>query len=179
MKEGIDYVICNECGDRFRKLGIHLARTHNMSEDEYLTLHSGCQIVASAEVEKITNRLKSKKRGAYKKKVAYLLPDGTIVRRKTAWESAWNGSPPLDSILDASKVDLDPWKDKVEGVDYVVCIICGYRGKNLSRHVRKEHDIDKYDGILKSDVCLKSLSDAANKSWETKRKDSNKNTSME
>jgi len=99
---GRDYVCCAECGGRFRKLGIHLARTHKISEEEYLEQHPGLQIVATSESEKIANRLGGKERGVYKKKIGYRLPDGSIVRRKPAWERAWKGNGPADSILDLS-----------------------------------------------------------------------------
>jgi len=163
--EGCDYVVCGECGKRFRKLGIHLARTHKMSEAEYLVLHPGGQIVADAEVVKITDRLKSKKRGSYKKKVAYRLPDGSYVRRKPAWKKAWGvDDPPIDSIVDASEVDFDPWVNQQEGIDYVVCVECGFKGKNITRHVNREHVLSEYTGDLKSLKCKDSLSLAANKS---------------
>lgn len=100
LVEGRDYVICAECGKRFRKLGIHLARTHKVSEDEYLEKHPGHQIVATIESEKIAKRLDGKERGTYRKKVGYRLPDGRIVRRKPAWEKAWGGEGPEDSVLD-------------------------------------------------------------------------------
>jgi len=166
---GRDYVVCGECGLRFRKLGIHLARTHKMSEEDYLVLHPSAQIVASNEVDKISSRLKSKIRGSYQKRIAYRLPNGDIVRKKTAWKKAWGiEDPPKDTVLDASEIEIDILSEQIEGVDYVVCTVCGFKGKNIKRHVKKEHGLEGYAGSLKSEGCIEALSLAANKSWESR-----------
>ena len=104
----------------------------------------------------------------YKKRIAYRLPDGSHVRRKDAWLRAWAPQEPSqDSIIEAS--DVVPVY-KQEGVDYVVCSICGYEGRNITRHLRNKHQIEpeNYDGPVKSEACEKALSEAANKTWDAR-----------
>jgi hypothetical protein len=103
----------------------------------------------------------------YTKRIAYKLPDGSIVRRSNVWKKAWGtDNPPLDTILDASEVNLDKWVGQVEGVDYVVCLICGHKGNDLTRHLKDKHGITQgYEGSIRSTKCEKSLKLGAVKTW--------------
>jgi DNA-directed RNA polymerase subunit RPC12/RpoP len=62
---------------------------------------------------------------------------------------------------------FDPWKDKIEGVDYVACAHCGHKALNLVRHLKREHGgIEGYKGQVKSQKCVENLSSAANAAWD-------------
>lgn len=37
--ENVDYIVCQICGKRFKFLGSHLTRSHNMTKEEYLELY--------------------------------------------------------------------------------------------------------------------------------------------
>jgi len=171
LKENIDYVVCQICGKRFRKLGSHIRREHGLLVEEYKIKYPDFAVISVEDSQRVSKENQNKiKKGKYKKRIAYRLPNGKIVRRKEAWKRAWgNENPPKDSILDVSEVNLDPWDGLVEGEDYVVCTVCGFKGKNIKRHVKREHDLDRYEGPFKSKKCIQALSDAANNAWKTRK----------
>jgi predicted transcriptional regulator len=166
-KDGL--VKCKICGREFGRLGKHLKMSHQIDPLNYLKMYGGDLI--GEEVKQALNK-KAKNRIGLKnnKRVAYRMPDGKFVRRIDAWERAWGGNPPIESKVDAGSVVLDPWTDKVENEDYVVCTVCGYKAKNLTRHVRKDHVFDEYVGNLKSKKCQLALQEAANKTWLMRKK---------
>ena len=163
LVEGKDYILCLECGTRVSKVTEHLRKSHDgMTKEEYLTKHPGAPTVS----QRMSESHIGKPRGEYVKRVAYRCPDGSIVGKKDAWIRAWGvETPPSDSIVDGSQ--FDPWKDKVEGIDYVACVHCGYRASNLSQHLRREHGgTDGYSGPIKSKRCVENLSAGANSTWD-------------
>jgi len=125
----------------------------------------------------VSNTSLGKSRGTYTKRTAYRCPDGSIVGKRDAWIRAWGAEdPPVNSIVDGNL--FDPWKDKIEGVDYVVCH-CGYRAANLSRHLKREHDgTEGYQGQIKSQKCVKNLSAGANMAWNIRGRKSEKDASQ-
>jgi len=129
---------CEICGRLFVELGSHLERTHGVSVSRYRQENPE---------EKSERKKRQRVSGLrYRKRVAYRCPDGSIVRKKDAWRRAWGvDDPPTQSVVDAASVDLDPWKGKVEGIDFVECLICGYRGSNINRHLRAKHGIEASD----------------------------------
>jgi len=170
--ENLDYVICNICHKRFKRISRHLRSHHKIGKDEYLKMFPGAKLISKNDSDRVKKENKRKGSGRkYKQRVVYRIPDGSIVKKKDSWIKAWGiENPPEDSIVDASTVNLDPWKDKIEGIDYVICKVCGYKGRNITRHVRREHKIDTYDGMLKSENCKKALSNASLLAWKTKKK---------
>jgi len=163
LVEGKDYILCLECGTRVSKVTEHLRKSHDgMTKEEYLIRHPDAPTVS----QRMSESHIGKPRGEYVKRVAYRCPDGSVVGKKDAWIRAWGvETPPSDSIVDGSQ--FDPWKDKVEGIDYVACVHCGYRASNLSQHLRREHGgTDGYSGPIKSKRCVENLSAGANSTWD-------------
>jgi Zn ribbon nucleic-acid-binding protein len=127
-------------------------------------------LICKSDSERVANENKNKTISKYKKRKVYKTPSGSIVKKKDAWIKSWGDEkPPSDSIIDASLVDLDPWIGKTEGIDYVSCTVCGFRGKNIKRHVDKNHNLDEYKGPLKSQNCINTLSSASQKTWKKRK----------
>ena len=168
LEEGKHYVECGLCGGRFARLSQHLTKTHRMSKADYLSQFPGSLTQAEVDSDRVRSENTRKGTGRkYKPRVAYVLPDGSVVRRKGAWIRAWGTeTPPPEAKVDASTVDLDKWVGKQEGRDYVECVVCGYKAKNLTRHVRRDHNINTYKGELKSEYCKEALSSGAKKVWD-------------
>lgn len=168
--EPIDFVTCRLCYRRFGRLKGHLSKIHAISVDEYLTRFPCAPLQSRRDSQRVSDENYNRPSGlTYKKHAAYRCPDGRIVRKRDAWERAWlPQKPPSDSIVNAGTVSLDKWADQKEGEEYVVCTICGHRGKNITRHVKREHGLEGYDGPLKSESCKKTLRDGAKKTWDTR-----------
>lgn len=152
-----DKIVCQICGKQKSKLGIHIKKVHNIEIEEYKKLY-GNHVVSDSLSKVISNKLKERTGMKYSKRIAYKLPSGRIVRRKEVWMKAWNNTPPFDSILTGEEYIIykNEIKNKrVEGVDYVRCAICGYESSNISRHLRREHNIEpkKYTEKYKKEVC--------------------------
>lgn len=164
-------IVCKICNRGFDKIGWHIIREHNMSVEQYKLLYD-VQETVSEKNKELVAKIVRPKGVKYKQRVVYRLPDGRIAKKIDAWRKAWNGDGPADSVIDAKTVDLNPWKDKTEGVDYVVCEFCGYKAKNLTRHMGREHVGLVPTKELKSEECKKALSEAANSAWDKRgRKD--------
>ena len=164
-----NYIVCRVCGGKFEKISEHIRKNHGLSNVEYNELYPSALTISDDASARISSILKGKVRGRYKRRTVYCCPNGRVVKKRDAWVRAWApGVPPEDSILDADSVKLDGGEDKKEGIDYVVCKICGHKGKNITRHVRREHDIDSYTGPLKSKKYIEKSHLAANKTWDTR-----------
>ncbi len=67
-----------------------------------------------------------------------------------------------------------------EGVDYVVCTVCGYMAGNLKQHIRRRHGEDvlrHYQGSIKSTKAVETLRLAASKTWDTRGRSVARNVS--
>lgn len=149
---------CELCGRQYIELGSHLERIHGITIDEYRK---------QKPQARTTRKERERPSGlTYTPRSAYRLPDGSMVRRRDAWEAAWGGSPPAGSEVAGS--EYDPLAGKVEGEDYVVCSVCGFKGANLVRHVKREHGLEGYVGPLKSRKCEAALKAGAVKTWASR-----------
>lgn len=162
MVEGKDYVVCQECNARVAKATEHIRKSHGMTKEQYLAKYPDATMVSASIGEAL--RASAAPRGPYVPSIAYRCQDGTIVRKKDAWLRSWSpNQPPQDSIVDGGL--YDPWKDKVESVDFVTCKLCGHRAANLSRHI-KTHSVSSYDGPLRSQKCIENISAGAYTAWD-------------
>ena len=166
--EGTDFVTCQICKRRFARLAWHLKMVHQLAREDYqLKFGQEALLICSKDSARVAAENAAKEPVNYIPRIAYRRPDGSYVRKKDAWLKAWNGNPPDDSIVSANSINLDPWKGKIEGEDFVVCVRCGYRAANLTRHIKREHGgLEGYNGTPKSKKCQEALSKAALKSWD-------------
>jgi len=66
----------------------------------------------------------------------------------------------------------DPFAGQIEGQDYVVCALCGFKAKWLTRHVRREHGevaLKDYGGQLVASRAQERANEAADLAWATRR----------
>lgn len=172
--DGIDYVVCKECGEHLLRLGRHLRSAHNITPKEYLFRHPDELLICQKDSERVSNENKNKiKKGTYNKRTVYLLPNGRYAGKVDAYKRAWN-TVKVDSkhVIDASTVVTDEYVDKVEGVDYVTCNECGVKQKNLKLHLRKKHNIDvkDYKGQVVCSLLKEKYHNAALQKWKTQLK---------
>lgn len=66
--EGRDYVACQVCGGKFKFLGIHLTRTHNMTKEQYLELYPNSLLICSVTSQQRSKGQSGKNNPMYGKK---------------------------------------------------------------------------------------------------------------
>lgn len=108
----------------------------------------------------------------YNIKTLYRKKDGKLCKNAGTWRKSWAPEePPAESKQPASvwmqeyEQQKDPFFGKEEGKDFVVCTECGYKAKNLERHVNREHDPDTYVGPKHSESFKKTGSQAIKDAW--------------
>jgi transcription elongation factor Elf1 len=133
--EGEDFVRCRVCGFETSTLATHL-RKHGLKADEYRHRYPGARIRSKA--------VEAKRRAAIKKAHERRPTRGA----QKVVECPECGDPHQVSRFDRKAV-LCPlcaaeraesvWEGKEEGLDYVVCDVCGYRAENLTSHIQNHH----------------------------------------
>ncbi len=170
-KENIDFVYCEICHKKFKRLGRHLRAAHDIEPKKYSEKYPDKLLICKKESDRVgRDNSKSVFKNGYKQRVVYKLPNGDIAKKKDKWLKEWDNNPPENTIIDATTIDLDKWKDKIKNVDYVECTICGHKGKNIKRHIEKHHllELSEYNGETQ---CLNSknkISNASLKMWGEK-----------
>ena len=106
-KEGVDYIVCKECGLRGKFIGGHIKQVHGMEVDDYRKKH-GSPVSVGGPVRQGATFKCEHCGGEFKTDVPYYL------HMKREREEFINGK---------------------EGIDYVVCRECGMRGKSLNTHI--------------------------------------------
>ena len=172
--EGEHYVVCKLCNGRFARLSQHLTRTHRMTCEEYLVQFPGALIQAEIDRRRVAFENRSKHVGKYGKRFVFKLPDGSIIKKLDAAkrkciEGGWEFSESMK--IDASTVCLDPWQGKLEDMDFVTCQICGYKGKNIKRHLKDEHPeaVKDYKGKVQCESSKQRISKASFGMWGNRK----------
>jgi len=173
-----DKITCQICGKQKSKLGIHLKKVHRIDIEDYKKIY-GDHVVSDSLSLEISNKLRERTGMNYNRRLAYLLPNGRIVRRKEVWLKEWGNNPPEDTIIKGEeytkyKKGIDD--NRVENIDYVCCAICGYKSSNISRHIRREHKIEpeQYSLLYKREVYGKKFKDNRFNPWSGGERDSNR-----
>ncbi len=164
--EGVDFVTCQICHRRFNRLKKHLQDTHKISSESYLLQFPNANLISEKDSQRVSDENRNKKHKSYTKRVVYRLPSGSYCRKRDAWVRAWNGNPPEDGIIDAQTVDLEA--KGIEGMDYVKCVLCGFTGSNIKRHVKKEHELSSYSGLISCQKTVERSKIASAKIWGTR-----------
>lgn len=173
-------VVCRLCGKSLTRLGVHLRAVHGIDSAEYRRQFPNARVIskAAAEIVSRANHAKSANR-KFAKRVAYRLPDGTLVGRVDAYLRAWGlAEPRPEDIVDAKAAGYLPRRELhgVEGVDYVACRICGERKGNLAQHIRLRHGLsnaeyrERYGGEIYSAKAKEKQHTVALAKWTTQRK---------
>ena len=90
-------------------------------------------------------------------------PDSLLICKKDSENVAHQ------NVLKTGKMNRkhrDKFKSKTEGIDYVICNICGFKGSSISRHVRREHGFIEYKGELNSQKAKENLHNGALLKWD-------------
>jgi len=168
LRDGIDYVRCEICNERFARIGRHASAKHNMSIRDYKKMFPESHVQSESDSKRVSSENQKKSHGKYRKHIVYQKPDGSFVFRANTWRRAWGGSPPEHTRMSADSVDYRR-NEGQDGIDYVSCEICGYTASNLTRHIRREHGdkaLQHHKGPIKSKKCLDNLSKASFRTWD-------------
>ena len=154
-EEGVDHLVCAECGYRARSLGRHI-KLHGMTSASYREKFPGAPLILPSMVEAAANKMRgrevkpvSEKRGAKCCDVCgeWYQPESAVEHRQKC----------VSEHPDAYE----------ESRDYVVCPVCGEYRLRLGNHLRRKHgwaedrvQLSKKSGMQ---MMAKSVSDERRK----------------
>jgi Zn ribbon nucleic-acid-binding protein len=133
--EGEDYVRCLVCGHRGVRIDLHIQAEHGLGLEEYRDRFPGSLITARAlrEVRATSARNQPSRAGLTKEVTCPSCLDPHLVALTS-------------SVKDSrcpecrAKDEDDYWSSKIEGREYVTCLVCGYRTEDsLVSHIRNSH----------------------------------------
>ena len=141
--EGLDYVVCRECGLRSSNLSGHV-RVHGLTVDEYRARH-GADLVLRSSAERESIRVAARRAHADGRHA------GTKVVLCPECDAPWDAPKSLAvtvhdlrcavcCVLGDIAEDAARWEGMSEPSDYVTCRACGvYRAENLTSHIQNAH----------------------------------------
>jgi len=141
--EGLDYVVCRECGLRSSNLSGHV-RVHGLTVDEYRARH-GADLVLRSSAERESIRVAARRAHADGRHA------GTKVVLCPECDAAWDAPKSLAVTVHDLRCavcralgdiaeDAARWEGMSEPSDYVTCRACGvYRAENLTSHIQNAH----------------------------------------
>lgn len=152
--EGVDHILCLECGYRSANLLKHLETAHHWTPTDYLKKYPGVRW----RTETVENRW----REAHQYQIDNRESQKGKKRTKSCPECGQQFVASLfaveDTRCDECKAEeaLFRWVGKKEPEDFVSCRLCGHRAEFLLSHIRMTHD---YGGYLRQfpDALLTSL----------------------
>ncbi len=156
-KEGIDYLICKECGLRTESLGNHIQR-HGMTSRQYIEKHIGTILTLPSL---------SCRRGEAtigKRVIPIQNRSGAVLCDKcNEWYLKRFSAKHLADCVAAhpDKYELDK--------DYVKCPECGIAMSRLGEHLNKEHGWDKDRIEVEIGRGLKLITGNISKRWKSKQ----------
>lgn len=142
--EGVDHVVCLECGYRAQSLWRHLETEHGTTPKAYVQKWPGALWRTQASESLRKERSAEVRRGnGWSKGESKTVecPNCT----QPVQVSLFAGSI-HDLRCDECKAEdfLILWKGRKEPDDYVVCLECGYRAEFLLSHIRAVHGLEQY-----------------------------------
>lgn len=144
--EGWDYVVCRECGHRSVRVDRHVEK-HGMTIWTYREKHGAdspirCgKMVAHMAAVHVTKQL-SKPVTAWKETKEYPCP---LCSRLHTVGKSMGGTHDMrcpeckETALKETEIKM--WAGKQEGLDYLVCLDCGYKAQNLASHITTKHPL--------------------------------------
>lgn len=129
--EGIDHLVCKECGYKSPNLSRHIT-IHGMNEDQYSSKHPDSRLVLKSIVEKRVIQIRAK--GGYK----------PISKKRGAiqCEVCLEWYQPETSVDHREKCVSEHLDKYVDGKDFVRCPECRKVFLSVGRHLREEHGWD-------------------------------------
>lgn len=136
-------VICLLCGHSAVTLARHLKAVHGVTAEFYRAQHPGARIRSEAcEANRHAAFVKAhaEKPKAGLKKIVTCPSCGTPREVGYTFAPSVHDSRclPCRETEEAAKEDAR-WLGKIEGVDYVTCVGCSYRGNTLISHINSKH----------------------------------------
>jgi hypothetical protein len=155
-QEGIDHLVCKECGYKSPVLSKHIV-IHGMNEKSYLEKYPGSSLVLRSIVQQQSKSKKSK--GGYK----------PVSKKRGAVRCpiCQDWYQPETSIKHRDKCVASHSDKYVEGKDYVKCPECGSACVRLGKHLRIIHGWDKDRIALEVGRGLKLSADSVVDKWRT------------
>lgn len=149
--EGVDYVVCLECGGEFATLRGHLKRKHGITADEYRSKHSGAQLHSSKNVELHASTIRESvgDRDTSGTKSIECPTCGCTHEVSKYFVPSTHDADCSDCKSRRLLSDIVHSQDHiraagVEGRDYVTCLECGHVAENLTSHLMYSHGIRAY-----------------------------------
>jgi Zn ribbon nucleic-acid-binding protein/transposase-like protein len=143
-EEGINHVVCMECGHRALNLWKHLKTEHRTTPSVYVAKWPGVRWrIEKVEQARLARSLEGRAANDYMK--------GTL--KEVSCPTCGQGvrvSLFAGSLHDLrceeckAEDDLVLWREKSEPEDFVMCRECGHRAENLTSHVRSAHTLERY-----------------------------------
>jgi ROS/MUCR transcriptional regulator protein len=138
--ENEEFVRCRECGFRSESLARHLKSAHGMTADEYRAKHGRDALVRNLRTEERRREgIKSAGQDRTGTKVVLCPECEAPVEVHKHAGSLHDFRCSACKALSEEAVQEGKWEGKVEGVDFVTCLDCGYRGVSLVSHFQNAH----------------------------------------
>lgn len=138
--ENEEFVRCRECGFRSESLARHLKSAHGMTADEYRAKHGRDALVRNLRTEERRREgIKSAGQDRTGTKVVVCPECEAPVEVHKHAGSLHDFRCSACKALSDDAAQEGKWEGKVEGVDFVTCLDCGYRGVSLVSHFQNAH----------------------------------------
>jgi predicted transcriptional regulator len=149
--EGVDYVICLECGGSVITLRGHLKSKHGMTSAAYLAKHPNASLHSAKNIARhAAGATEGAKRRDYGGTKVIKCPACEVDHEVSKYfvPGTHNSNCPpcrLDKInRDITQSQEFVKASGIEGVDYVTCLECGHVAVHLTSHLTSTHDVTAY-----------------------------------
>jgi RNase P subunit RPR2 len=162
MEQNDDYVQCKLCDFKASKIGKHVTKEHNLTVEQYKEKYGA--ILSKNYLQKLTENGKK----------AVLTVDSRVYRHKC--RNCENIIEGKDQICQSCKTRIkranqeEKFINKIEGIDFVRCQICGWPDTRLSSHIKQHNDSytsERYKQLFNAPVLCKSLIDKTRTTGKT------------
>ena len=160
LEEGLDYVVCKVCDFKGKHLFGHI-RTHGHTAESYRAKYPSAPMTgrASTQVRAATTQTWHKRVGNKGLTKEAVCPCG--VQFKVGLTASPGLCPACKEAKEAKEARYaqESWAGLEEGLDYVVCKVCGVRARNLTSHIQNAHaDINYREAYPLSAIWASNLS---------------------
>jgi predicted transcriptional regulator len=123
--ENIDYVVCQICGKRLKRITNYHLKLHATNTDEYLITFPETSLISKKYLENLSKGVKKFHHTEEGQKILKEREKRYLERKKKR-----------------EKEEAEKYLNKIENIDYVVCQICQKKlGKITPFHLSKKHNL--------------------------------------